>query len=267
MNLTVNGKALSNIFNVTSREVHDAPAKDITAVEVPGRSGNALLPNHRFKNKIITYDGFIKARQDLQMTDWGKLSFVARVLKGFAAGPLDAGYLTIEDDYDPGFTRYGYLEGEIPIMPVLGQPYGATAKIRFNCKPFMYDESTTETITSFPKYLYNEEFYSALPYMEITWTGTTAWIKIETDSVTEPVGNTWTFTESTSGTYVYCCDSENMEWYAGNALKNANVTTASTEPVFPILGAPLPTGSVGQNKITASSNVSKIVIKPRWRRL
>jgi len=267
MSLTINGVSLDAIFNVTSRDVHNAPAKDITAVEVPGRSGNPLIPNNRFKNKIITYDGFIRNTVNSQnMTEWEKLSHVARVLKGYAAGPLDAGYLTIQDSYDPGFTRYGYLEGEIPITPVLDQPYGATAKLRYNCKPFAYDESTSETVTSFPKYLYNDELYSALPYMEITWTGTTAWIKIETDSATESVGNTWTFTESTSGTYVYCCDSENMEWYAGNALKNANVTTASTDPVFPVLGASL-VQSTGNNKLTASSNVSKIVVKPRWRRL
>lgn len=266
MSLTVNGQSLDAIFNVTSRNVYNAPAKDITAVEVPGRSGDILIPNNRYKNKIVSYSGFIR-NTGYVGTEWDKLASAARKLKNIVVGPQNSGYLTIEDSYDRGFTRYGYLYGEPSITPVLNEPYGATVELKFMCKPFLVDESNSGTITSFPKYFNNNTYYSALPYMEITWSGTTAWIKFDNEPDAETITNTWTFTESSGGTHVYCCDSEAMEWYSGNTLKTANVTAANPDPVFPILGAVLPGQPYGQSYITASSNVSQIFMRPRWRKL
>ena len=106
-------------FNVTSRQVYNAPAYDLNAIEVPGRSGDLLNPQNRFKNKQISYTGFLKASDGWLCSDAGA-------------------YHELTDDYDPGFTRYGYISGETAISDIEDRPFGVTLTVTFNCKPFMY---------------------------------------------------------------------------------------------------------------------------------
>lgn len=124
-------------FNVTSRQVYNAPAYDLNAIEVPGRSGDLLNPQNRFKNKQVSYTGFLKA-SDFEGSTWReKLSTGLIQLKGWLCS--DAGqYHELTDDYDPGFTRYGYISGETAISDVQDRPFGVTLTVTFNCKPFMY---------------------------------------------------------------------------------------------------------------------------------
>ena len=124
-------------FNVTSRQVYNAPAYDLNAIEVPGRSGDLLNPQNRFKTKQVTYTGFLKA-SDFEGTTWReKLSTGLIQLKGWLCS--DAGnYHELTDDYDPGFTRYGYISGETAISDIEDRPFGVTLTVTFNCKPFMY---------------------------------------------------------------------------------------------------------------------------------
>lgn len=124
-------------FNVTSRQVYNAPAYDLNAIEVPGRSGDLLNPQNRFKNKQISYTGFLKA-SDFEGSTWReKLSTGLIQLKGWLCS--DAGsYHELTDDYDPGFTRYGYISGETAISDIQDRPFGVTLTVTFNCKPYMY---------------------------------------------------------------------------------------------------------------------------------
>ena len=39
---------------------YDAPERDYDEIEIPGRSGNLILDNHRYKNITVKYDAFIK---------------------------------------------------------------------------------------------------------------------------------------------------------------------------------------------------------------
>lgn len=125
-------------FNVTSRQVYNAPAYDLNAIEVPGRSGDLLNPQNRFKNKQISYTGFLKAT-DFSGSTWReKLSTGLIQLKGWLCS--DAGqYHELTDDYDPGFTRYGYITGETAISDIEDRPFGVTLTVTFNVKPFMYN--------------------------------------------------------------------------------------------------------------------------------
>ena len=124
-------------FNVTSRQVYNAPAYDLNAIEVPGRSGDLLNPQNRFKNKQVSYTGFLKA-SDFEGSTWReKLSTGLIQLKGWLCS--DAGqYHELTDDYDPGFTRYGYISGETAISDIEDRPFGVTLTVTFNVKPYMY---------------------------------------------------------------------------------------------------------------------------------
>lgn len=124
-------------FNVTSRQVYNAPAYDLNAIEVPGRSGDLLNPQNRFKNKQVTYTGFLKA-SDFEGSTWReKLSTGLIQLKGWLCSDAGA-YHELTDDYDPGFTRYGYISGETAISDIEDRPFGVTLTVTFNVKPYMY---------------------------------------------------------------------------------------------------------------------------------
>lgn len=141
MSLIYRGTSSDDVkFNVTERRVYNAPAFDVTGIEVPGRSGDILNSQERFKNKAIVYTGFIRSSDFPGDTTWGRLSRGLRTIKAWICG--DAGkYHDLTDDYDPGFVRRAFVSGETAISEVLDRPDGATITITFMAEPFMYEES------------------------------------------------------------------------------------------------------------------------------
>lgn len=141
MSLVYRGTSSDDVhFNVTERRVYNAPAFDVSGIEVPGRSGDILNSQERFKNKSIVYTGFIRSSDFPGDTTWERLSKGLRTIKAWACG--DAGkYHDLTDDYDPGFVRRAFVSGETAISEVLDRPDGATITITFMAEPFMYEES------------------------------------------------------------------------------------------------------------------------------
>lgn len=141
MSLIYRGTSSDDVhFNVTERRVYNAPAFDVTGIEVPGRSGDILNSQERFKNKSIVYTGFIRSSDFPGDTTWERLSRGLRTIKAWVCG--DAGkYHDLTDDYDPGFVRRAFVSGETAISEVLDRPDGATITITFMAEPFMYEES------------------------------------------------------------------------------------------------------------------------------
>lgn len=141
MSLIYRGTSSDDVhFNVTERRVYNAPAFDVTGIEVPGRSGDILNSQERFKNKAIVYTGFIRSSDFPGDTTWERLSRGLRTIKAWICG--DAGkYHDLTDDYDPGFVRRAFVSGETAISEVLDRPDGATITITFMAEPFMYEES------------------------------------------------------------------------------------------------------------------------------
>lgn len=141
MSLIYRGTSSDDVkFNVTERRVYNAPAFDVSGIEVPGRSGDILNSQERFKNKSIVYTGFIRSSDFPGDTTWERLSRGLRTIKAWVCG--DAGkYHDLTDDYDPGFVRRAFVSGETAISEVLDRPDGATITITFMAEPFMYEES------------------------------------------------------------------------------------------------------------------------------
>lgn len=141
MSFTYRGTSSDEMkFNVTERQVYNAPAFDVNAIEVPGRSGDVLNSQNRFKNKQITYTGFLRASDFPGDTKRERLSRGLRNLKAWICG--DAGkYHDLTDDYDPGFIRRAFVSGETAITEIFDRPDGVTITITFYAEPFMYEDS------------------------------------------------------------------------------------------------------------------------------
>lgn len=309
-------------FNVTSRQVYNAPAYDLNAIEVPGRSGDLLNPQNRFKNKQISYTGFLKA-SDFEGSTWReKLSTGLIQLKGWLCS--DAGqYHELADDYDPGFTRYGYISGETAISDVQDRPFGVTLTVTFNCKPFMYmagepmelpeTKSASGDIITITDGAENTPLKSAVVNIEPVQSGSgdpsptnirpiSGWtqakvtrtgknlLPLRSGSTTQngqtftpsngtlvinnpylfgsrPLyeitmagtgtlvvnGKEWTITDYTGTLY---CDTEAMEWYDASQLRN-NIVTGDGWPVF----------EAGENSVSYTGDITKVMVTPRWRTL
>ena len=139
MSFTYRGTTSDSMhFNVTERQVYNAPAFDVNAIEVPGRSGDVLNSQNRFKNKTIVYTGFLREQDFPGDSKRARLSRGLRNLKAWICG--DPGkYHDLTDDYDPGFIRRAFVSGETAINEILDQPDGVTITVTFYAEPFMYE--------------------------------------------------------------------------------------------------------------------------------
>ena len=242
-------KAISSTtmgLNIYERSVYHAPAYDVTALQVPGRSGDLLIPNNRYANKTITYKGFVNTG-----AGYTELSAALVALKAWLCS--DAGtYHQLHDTYDPLFYREAYISGETAVNIVHQSDKGATVTVTFSAKPFMYESAgISYTITS-PGYdVVNPYKFVALPKMTITMAGA-----VDLLLISGGVGYTWSIQSYTGDLIV---DSEEMDWYTSTGLMNDKVT-ASVGNEFPKLYP-------GTSRIGWDGNVSKIVLNARWRTL
>ena len=230
-------------FNVTSREVYNAPAYSLNAIEVPGRSGDVLNPQNRYKNKAVKYTGFMREQDFQGATKRERLSAGTRALKAWLLS--DAGkYNDLTDDYDPGFLRKAYLEGETAISEVLDLPIGVELTISFITEPFMYGPEVEDITLTGAGTVENPNGFASQPLLALTMSG----------AGTLTIGSkTWTIGAHNGVLY---CDSRAMDWYDAGALKN-NIVSGSG---FPVL-------EPGTNNISFGGGISQVVVTPRWRTL
>lgn len=244
MSFTYNGVSSdAKKLNITERTVYTAPDYDVNAIEVPGRSGDLLNPQNRYKNKTITYIGFIRSSDFAGNTQWERMSAAARELKAWLC--VGAGeYHDLTDDYDPGYTRQAYISGETSIELIHDRPNGATVTVTFNAKPFMYGPAVADVTLNTAGSITNPNAFPSLPKLAITMSA----------AGTLTVGDaTWEIA-AFNGTMT--CDSELMDWYSVQRLRNNLVT-----------GSGWPTLMPGANSISWTGGISKVKITPRWRTL
>lgn len=123
---------------ITETPAFPSPERDMSFISIPGRSGDIIKDNGRFKNVTISY----------KMAVLGEDKALDLMIKNIKAW-LFAGtnYFKLSDTYTPGYYRYAAVNNAISFeqkMRLIG-----LGTIRFNCKPFMYltcgDEITTFT--------------------------------------------------------------------------------------------------------------------------
>lgn len=205
--------------------------RDEEYISVPGKSGDVINDNGRFKNITVSYDVNL-------LSDERPLDLMARKIKAWLQG--ETGYFKLTDTYDPNYYRMAAYSGSIDIEDKVHK-IGITT-LNFNCKPFKYridgenDIEITKATT-----LYNPEEWESLPYIKIIGSG----------AVTLHINNN-SFYISSVDEYIEI-DSELQSAYKGAVLQNSKINFAT----FPVL-------SEGANNIYWVGNVSKIIIKPRW---
>lgn len=211
--LTYNGVSSTSLgIYITGAPSYDAAELDITAYSVPGRNGDILIPNNRYKNITLTYPAFIPYN----------FSTNAQAIRNWLRSSET--YARLTDTYDTLHERSALAIGIQKFDPTIHNT-AANFKLVFNCKPQRFRVIGSSTITS-PHTAVNPTKFDALPRFLLTnISSSSAYISVtNTKYGVQKMEATGAFT---GGVYIDC-GSQNI--YTG-AVNHNDLFTGD----FPIL--------------------------------
>lgn len=223
--------SLNEQLIIQTKNTFAGAARDLTFASVPGRSGDLIIDNKRYKNVTIKYTvAVLEGLHDIRE--------IAHRVKGWLSS--EVGYFELTDSYDPDYYRLAAyadaynLEQELPCL--------GKSTIQFNCKPFKYRiDGKRPVVLEAAEKITNPEFFSSKPYIKITGSGNITLTVNNKDFIFQGVED-----------YIEI-DSEIMNAYKGNVLQNSKMFT----PTFPELAK-------GDNVISWTGSVTAVEIVPRW---
>lgn len=213
---------------ISGSGTYNAPERDVGTVTIPGRNGDLLIDNRRFKNITVEYPAFIREK-------FREKSGVARMwLTGSAQ------YRRLEDSCNPQYYRMARFSGPLDFdTRFLNR--GGECKILFDCKPQRYLKSGEYARrTSGHIDLFNPTGMTALPLIRVSGTGDGELV----------VGNTVVTISGMEG-FLYI-DSDTQ-----NAYRETQNCNSKISQIFPVLPA-------GKTGISFSGDIAGIEIIPRW---
>ena len=224
----------------TGKNAHNAAERDVTTFQIPGRNGDLIVDNGRYKNIEITYPCFVMglAANEQKIRD--------------VYGVQRNGYDFLEDSYDTTHFRRARHIGEIEFEPFRGD--AANFDLVFDCDPrrFLNIGEDEQTFTSNVWSDTNPTWYPAKPVVYLDTVGN----GLKLDFYDDDSGRTITMTATTSFAGEAIIDCELQDVYDPNTGDNLNyLFTLSGD--FPELGA-------GFNSVTITGTYSTASIKPRW---
>lgn len=153
-------------FYASGEGVYNTPEQDYETIEVPGRNGDIVIYNNRFKNVDVTYPCIIEMREEDFPT---KISEFRNMLMS------RIGYKRLEDTHNPNEFRMGMCKNIIEVNPT---EYDLISKtnVVFNCKPQRFLKSGETAVTfpdggpSSPNLLPYPYYHTTRTSNGITWT-------------------------------------------------------------------------------------------------
>lgn len=208
------------------------PKRKIETVSVPGRNGDLVFSQDAFENYEQTYSIAVAA-------DTFDLMETSKEVTKWLLGPK--GYCKLEDSYDPTTYRMAYFVGPVNISTYFSKV--GVAEITFMCKPQRYLKSSRKyEYTEVTNTLVNPTGFVALPKIRVY--GNSGVVNV----------NGYAMSFSSISEYVDV-DCELMDCYKGLLNKNSTLTLSS-------LGFPKLTP--GDNNVSFSGEITKVIIDPRW---
>ena len=205
------------------------PAERATFTNVPGRPGSLTT-----LEGDAVYDDLLLTAQSL-LPDPAKIPAVTAWLRG-------GGKVTFANR--PGGFYHARIVNQIPFEKVLrGNPHRSFS-VNFRCKPFWYQENVPEiTVTNSGTFITNPGSVYAEPVITVYGSGEITLMVgmsiVELDGITDSI----------------TLDTPLMEAYQGVTSMNS------------CMSGDFPTLLPGQNAISWTGNVTKVVIQPNWRYL
>ena len=224
-----NGESCSKYgIYVSGDGTFNATELDTTSYQIPGRNGDLVISNGRYKNIILTYPAFIRQ------------NFAANAGKARAWLLSPQGYCRLSDDYHPYEFRLGRFKGPMDFdMRFLN--LSGECEISFDCKPQRFLVSGEKALHfDAADAIVNPTGFEALPQIKVYGDG----------DGTLTCGST-TLTLSAIDEYIVL-DSEIQDAYKDTLNRNAMVS------------GEFPTLQSGENTVSWSGGITGIDITPRW---
>lgn len=230
-----NGKSTLDFgIHLSGEDTWRKPSPDLERTAVPGRNGDLIASNRRYKNVDISYKAGIV--HDFDQNYNGFINYVL-------ASP---GYHRLEDSYHPDVYRMAVIETDFaPEMTAYNNE--GQFNIKFNCKPQTFLKSGDQELEfTGDSVIFNPTMFDAKPLLRVYGNGV---VHIGDEVITVLSIDSYTDID---------CESE--EAYMGSAELPRNHMVKVSGDDFPVLPP-------GQTKIHLGAGVSKLVIIPRWWRL
>lgn len=220
---------------IESKNIYGAPERDFSRVEVPGRNGDLLLDNGRFRNREVSYTCTIKPQAGQTLSDAAKAIKVRLLKDGIA-------YRTLSDSYEPDYFRMASYNAALDVEQwaiILGR-----AEIVFDCEPERYSFAGQNPVTlDAPGSITNPEAFAALPLIKVNGSG----------AGNLYVGDAIITIAAIDGHIAI--DSKAMNAYKDTTNQNGVITLNSAG--FPRLGT-------GETAISWDGGITSLDIIPRW---
>ena len=216
---------------ITEPPVFTFPERDVSYIGIPGRNGDLIRDNGRYKNITGSYK-VAAVREEFP------LETVMTEIRSWLSGSI--GYSVLTDTYDPLYYRMAQPDGKLSFTEILRQI--GTGTVKFNCKPYKYRIDGRRTVVlDGAGAIFNPEHADSTPYIKITGSGD---ITLSVNHASFPLSDVDGYIE---------IDSDIMAVYKGTLLQNEKAHFNA----FPMFGE-------GENSVSFTGNVTKIEIVPRW---
>ena len=230
-NLWIDGKCLREFsLYVSGENSFNAAQWQYSREEVPGRSGDLIIPSKRLANVTVQYPGAIIKN----------FSENAAALRQYLLS-AGAAYRRIEDDYNVDTYRLGIFSGPMSFKTGFLNRSGEIT-LEFDCKPQRYLKQGEFPIAVQNGQTIGNQWMPALPLIQITGTGDGQLV----------VGSSQVDITDITGAITLDCDVQNA--YNGTLNLNNNITITGGWPVL----------ATGQTAISFSGGITAVEITPRW---
>lgn len=133
---------------ISSDTYLNAPAPDLVAHPIPGRSGDLVQWNKRLNNIVRKFDCYIPDTVQVNFDGFKKMLY------------SNIGYVEITSDYESDTYQMGYLAEEIAAEPFLKDGnLTATFTLYFSCKPQKYFKTNTSYTRLMPSTYYPSRMF------------------------------------------------------------------------------------------------------------
>lgn len=239
----LNGFSLNDLLSQDFGIIMTAPPpeviaeRDLEIISIPGRSGDLIIDNGRYKNVTIPYQCAILPKENLTLREAAIQA--VKLLK--PAG----NYARLEDTYNPDYFRMARVHASISVDSVVEQV--GTFQVKFDCKPKRFLKTgETAIVFNTTSTLSNPTEFNALPLITVYGTA----------EGTVTVGNATVEIKSITDQITLDCDTQNAFRQVGDgAAENYNGNISAQQ--FPEL---LP----GNNPVSWTGGITKVEIIPRW---
>lgn len=179
---------------ITGEAVYNTPERDVESIEIPGRSGDYLQDNGRWKNIEVTYKAGVFGDDQSE--------FASKIRNYRNALASRIGYKRITDTYNPNEYRLGAFVKPVEVEPKSMSRTGEF-DIIFNCKPQRWLTSGEQEITvETGDVVTNPTPYDASPLLMVEGYGAIDFNGYEIDIDSSPLGNVNLLADKASNTLV-----------------------------------------------------------------